>query len=149
LELSYTSHDVEPFARDHGDTGALVPVGRAAEVRHQGRAGCRHFHLYGLRRDDVDYVRDTFRAFRNNDPDRFARTKAILTAYDAMAPAIPEAGPVSALLPLEGELWSRVHCQANPYVRLPFQERQQVVDVLREEIRRLPLAAPQKRCAVR
>jgi hypothetical protein len=53
-----------------------------------------YFHLYGLPRHDVDYVMDTFRAFRNNNPDRFARTKAaILAAYDVMAAAVASGRP--------------------------------------------------------
>ncbi|HEY2763756.1 MAG TPA: hypothetical protein VGJ13_07060 [Pseudonocardiaceae bacterium] len=58
-----------------------------------------YFHLYRLPRDDVDYVMDTFRAFRNNDSDRFTRTKkAILEIYDAMADAIHTGEPHRTVL---------------------------------------------------
>jgi hypothetical protein len=89
LELSYPAHDMAAFAEDHGDKG---PPFRWDEERRfwlRAELDAAYFHLYGVPRDDVDYVMDTFRAFRNNDPDRFARTKkAILEIYDAMTNAI-------------------------------------------------------------
>jgi len=48
------------------------------------------FHLYGLSRDDTDYVMDTFPIVRKNDEKAHGdyRTKrAILEIYDAMAEA--------------------------------------------------------------
>lgn len=57
------------------------------------------FHLYGVERDDVDYIMDSFRAFRNNDPDRFVRTKdLILRTYDAMAKATETGEPYRTIL---------------------------------------------------
>ncbi|GIH69753.1 hypothetical protein [Sphaerimonospora thailandensis] len=48
-----------------------------------------YFHLYGVSRDDVDYIMDTFRAFQNVTPGLFAETKkAILEIYDAMQDAV-------------------------------------------------------------
>ncbi|GAA3120015.1 N-6 DNA methylase [Planomonospora alba] len=104
LELSYTSYDMESFARDHGDNG---PPYRWDEERRfwlRAELDAAYFHLYGVARDDVDYVMDTFRAFKNNDPDRFARTKkAILEIYDAMADAITGRRPyVTVLDPAPG-----------------------------------------------
>jgi hypothetical protein len=48
---------------------------------------------------------DTFRAFKNNDPERFARTKtAILDIYDALAKAIETGEPYRTVLdPPPGE----------------------------------------------
>lgn len=89
LELTYTSFAIEGFARDHGDDG---PPYRWDEERRfwlRAELDAAYFHLYGVTRDDVDYVMDTFRAFRNVTPDLFARTKqAILDVYDAMQDAI-------------------------------------------------------------
>lgn len=99
LELSYTTHDMAAFAQDHGDKG---PPFRWDEERRfwlRAELDAAYFHLYGLPRDDVDYVMDTFRAFRNNDPDRFTRTKkAILEIYDAMAGAIGTGEPYRTVL---------------------------------------------------
>ena len=52
-------------------------------------AGC--FHLYGISRDDVDYIMDTFRIVKRKDEAKFGsyRTKElILEIYDAMQAAI-------------------------------------------------------------
>lgn len=99
LELTYTAYDMEPFARDHGDDG---PPFRWDEERRfwlRAELDVAYFHLYGVDRNDVDYIMDTFRAFRNNDPDRFARTKmAILEVYDAMADAIRTGEPYRTVL---------------------------------------------------
>ncbi len=99
LELSYTTHDLAPFAQDHGDKG---PPFRWDEQRRfwlRAELDAAYFHLYGLPHDDVDYVMDTFRAFRNNDPDRFTRTKkAILDIYDTMTDAIRTGEPYRTVL---------------------------------------------------
>ncbi|MDQ2880211.1 MAG: SAM-dependent methyltransferase [Actinomycetota bacterium] len=99
LELSYTTHDMAAFAADHGDKG---PPFRWDEQRRfwlRAELDAAYFHLYGLPRDDVDYVMETFRAFRNNDPDRFTRTKtAILLTYDAMADALHTGEPYRTVL---------------------------------------------------
>ncbi|MDQ2710080.1 MAG: hypothetical protein M3Z25_21755 [Actinomycetota bacterium] len=110
LELSYTSYDMEPFARDHGDAGAPFHWDERRRFELRAELDAAYFRLYGLPRDDVDYVMDTFRAFRNNDPDWFAHTKAaILTAYDAMASAIATDQPyLTAIDPPPG------HAPATP-----------------------------------
>lgn len=93
-ELSHTTHDMAAFAEDHGHKG---PPFRWDEQRRfwlRTELDAAYFHLYSLPRDDVDSVIDTFRAFRNNDPDRFTRTKnAILDIYDAMTNAIRTGDP--------------------------------------------------------
>lgn len=95
LELTYTSYDMEAFARDHFDDG---PPYRWDEERRfwlRAELDAAYFHLYGVTRDDVDYIMDTFRAFRNVTPDLFARTKkAILEIYDAMNDRVPYRTPL-------------------------------------------------------
>ncbi|WP_291409660.1 hypothetical protein [Actinophytocola sp.] len=99
LELSHTTHHMAGFARDHGDDG---PPFRWDEERRfwlRAELDVAYFWLYGVPRDDVDYIMDTFRAFRNNDPDRFARTKrAILDIYDDLAKAIETGEPYQTRL---------------------------------------------------
>jgi Eco57I restriction-modification methylase len=99
VELSYVTYDMAGFARDHGDEG---PPFRWDEDRRfwlRAELDAAYFHLYGIPHDDVDYIMDTFRAFRNNDPDRFARTKqAILDIYDDMAKAIETGEPYQTRL---------------------------------------------------
>ncbi|ACZ90494.1 Eco57I restriction-modification methylase domain-containing protein [Streptosporangium roseum] len=89
LELSYTSYGLEAFARDNGDKGAPYRWDEERRFWLRAELDAAYFHLYGVVREDVDYIMDTFRAFRNKSPDLFERTKkAILEIYDAMQDAI-------------------------------------------------------------
>lgn len=58
LELTYTSHDLAPFARDLGYEGP--PFGWDPERRHQLRCelDAYYAHLYGLTRDELRYILD-------------------------------------------------------------------------------------------
>lgn len=82
LELTYTAHDMAPFARDLGDTGSPFrwDVKRRADLRAELDA-C-FFHLYGLDRDDTEYVLGTFPIASRREPGLAGR---ILRAYDALA----------------------------------------------------------------
>lgn len=91
VELTYTSHDLAGFAADLGYTGR--PFRWNSERREMIRAELdgAFFHLYGLERDEVDYVMDTFPVVRRRDEAKHGeyRTKRlILGRYDALAAAI-------------------------------------------------------------
>ena len=61
------------------------------------------FHVYGLVRDDVDYIMETFPIVKRKNEGRYGeyRTKRlILEAYDAMAEAIATGRPYCS--PFEG-----------------------------------------------
>jgi hypothetical protein len=101
LELIYTAWDMEPFARDHGYEGP--PFRWDAERRALLRAelDAAFFHLYGLERDDVDYVMDTFWVVRDRDVKAHGeyRTKRlILEIYDELAEAIATGRPYQTRL---------------------------------------------------
>lgn len=88
LELVYTSWDLEPFARDCGYGGS--PFSWDEERRFQLRCevDAAFFHLYGIERDDVDYIMDTFHVVKQNDETRFGeyRTKkGVLGAYSELS----------------------------------------------------------------
>ncbi len=90
LELSYTAWDVEPFARDLGDDGA--PFRWDDERRRLIRAelDAAYFHLYGLERNEVEHVMDSFGALRRREERQlgeFRTKRLILDRYDAMAEA--------------------------------------------------------------
>jgi hypothetical protein len=90
LELTYTAWDMEPFARDLGDDGP--PFRWDSERRFLMRAelDAAFFHLYGIDRDDVDYIMETFPIVKRKDIAAHGtyRTKeAVLEIYDAMAAA--------------------------------------------------------------
>ena len=83
LELTYTAHDMEPFARDLGYEGPPF-VWNEEDRRHlRARLDALYFHLYGLSRDDADYVMDTFPIVRKGDEKEFGtyRTKEMVLAY--------------------------------------------------------------------
>ncbi|PZT77670.1 MULTISPECIES: Eco57I restriction-modification methylase domain-containing protein [unclassified Streptomyces] len=105
LELTYTAHDMSPFAHDLGDTGA--PFRWDQDRRRQIRAelDAFFFHLYGIGRDDIAYIMDTFPIVRRKDEARYGdyRTRdLILTAYDAMTPLTPATPYTSPLTPPPG-----------------------------------------------
>ncbi|MFE9341229.1 Eco57I restriction-modification methylase domain-containing protein [Streptomyces sp. NPDC007063] len=101
LELSYTSRDMGAFARDHGDAGA--PFRWDGERREQLRAelDAALFHAYGLGREDVDYVMETFPTVKKREQTLCGtyRTKdLILDAFDRMEEARTTGGVYQTLL---------------------------------------------------
>lgn len=107
LELIYTAWDMQPFARDLGDDRApfVWDGGRRSLLRAELDAAM--FHLYEVRREDVDYIMDTFPIVRRKDEARYGeyRTKRlILEVYDAMQVAIDTGEPYQTILdPPPGE----------------------------------------------
>ena len=67
LELTYTAHDMAPFARDMGhvdEAGQVLPPFRWDEDRRlmlRAKLDALYFHLYGVTgRDDISYIYSTF-----------------------------------------------------------------------------------------
>ena len=83
LRLTYTSHDMVPFARDLGHHGPPFPWDPAQRRHLSARLDALYFHLYGLTRDDVRYILDTFPIVRRQDEAEYGhyRTKALILAY--------------------------------------------------------------------
>jgi hypothetical protein len=108
LELTYTARDLKGFAADLGYEGppfAWEPERRA--VLKAELDAC-FFHLYGLERDEVEYVMGAFPIVERHDTTAFGeyRTKRlILEVYDALRKAI-ESGEIfaSALSPAPDDL---------------------------------------------
>jgi hypothetical protein len=79
LHLTYTAHDMAPFARDMGHVdaaGDVLPPFRWDEAdRRQRRArlDALFFHLYGIGRDDAEYILSTFPIVRRQDEVAFGR----------------------------------------------------------------------------
>ena len=83
LRLTYTAHDMAPFARDLGYDG-LPFTWDEEERRHlRARLDALYFHLYGLDRDEADYVMGTFPIVRRQDETAFGtyRTRDLVLAY--------------------------------------------------------------------
>ena len=88
LELTYTAWDLEPFARDVGYDGPPFRWDPERRFLLRCEIDAAFFHLYGLSRDDTDYVMDTFPIVRKNDEKAHGeyRTKRVIREiYDAMA----------------------------------------------------------------
>lgn len=108
VELTYTAWDLEPFARDVlAEVGAETwnrwfphnPVGKDGrptpfvwdeERRFDLRCDldALYFHLYGISREDADYIMETFPIVKRKDEAAYGRYRTkevILQKYDALA----------------------------------------------------------------
>ena len=99
LRLTYTSHDMAPFARDLGHHGPPFPWDEEQRRHLRARLDALYFHLYGLTRDDASYILSTFPIIQRQDQAQFNgryRTKDLILAYmNALA-----AGDTSTLVML-------------------------------------------------
>ena len=83
LRLTYTAHDMAPFARDLGYDGPPF-IWDEEERRHlRARLDALYFHLYGLDRKDAEYILSTFPIIRREDEKTFGRyrTRDLILAY--------------------------------------------------------------------
>jgi len=90
LELTYTARDLAGYARDLGDEGPPFRWDPARREAMRAELDAAYFHLYGINRDDVAYIMDTFKVVREKDEKSYGeyRTKRlILERYDALADA--------------------------------------------------------------
>jgi hypothetical protein len=91
LELIYTAWDLEPFAKDCGHDGPPFRWDEERRFLLRCELDAAYFHLYGIERDDVGYIMETFPIVKRNDEKYYEtyRTKqTILAIYDAMGIAI-------------------------------------------------------------
>ncbi|HEX7000669.1 MAG TPA: N-6 DNA methylase, partial [Trueperaceae bacterium] len=88
LELAYTAEDLVPFARDLGYECPPFPWDEERRFWLRTELDALYFHLYGISRDDVDYIMEAFPIVKRKDEAEYGcyRTKdAILEIYDEMA----------------------------------------------------------------
>jgi hypothetical protein len=111
--LTFTAWDLEAFAQDCGYNGPPFCWDQERRFLLRCEIEAAFFHLYGIGREDVIYVLDTFPVVKRKDVEKFGeyRTqRVILEAYDALAEAgrtgkvyqtklEPEPGPPIAALP--------------------------------------------------
>lgn len=84
LRLTYTSSDLAPFARDLGYEGPPFIWDREERRCLRARLDALYFHLYGIGRDDADYILSTFTNIRRQDETEFAgtyRTRDLVLGY--------------------------------------------------------------------
>jgi hypothetical protein len=83
LRLSYTAHDLAPFARDLGYNGAPFQWNEEDRRHRMARLDALFFHLYGINRIDAAYILDTFPIVREQDERAHGRylTQDLILAY--------------------------------------------------------------------
>lgn len=100
LELTYTAHDLAPFARDLGYDGAPFEWNPARRALLRAELDAYYAKLYGLTRDELRYILDpasiygedypseTFRVLKNNEMRQFGEYRTqrlVLEAWDRLA----------------------------------------------------------------
>ena len=88
LELTYTAWDLQPFARDLDYHGAPFVWDEARRFLMRCELDALYFHLYGIERDDVDYIMETFPIVKRKDEaahGEYRTKRVILEMYDQMA----------------------------------------------------------------
>ena len=119
LELTYTAHELQPWAQDLGYDGAPFTFDPDRRARIRAELDAWYSRAYGLTRDELRYILDpkevmgddypseTFRVLKNNDLKTFGeyRTgKWVLHEFDRMALAEKAKEPyVSLLVPPPGQ----------------------------------------------
>jgi hypothetical protein len=101
LELTYTAWDLEPFAQDCGFNGPPFRWDEARRFLLRCELDAAFFHLYGIERDDVAYIIDTFPIVKRKDEAAHGsyRTRdTILDIYDAMQQAMTTGQPYQTRL---------------------------------------------------
>ncbi|HEY1351293.1 MAG TPA: N-6 DNA methylase [Ktedonobacteraceae bacterium] len=91
LELTYTAWDLAPFARDCGYNGPPFCWNEERRFLLRCELDAAYFRLYGVARDDVDYIMETFPIIRRENEKQCGdyRTKrVILEVYDEMQRAM-------------------------------------------------------------
>ena len=83
LRLTYTSHDMEPFARDLGYNGPPFKWDPEERRHLRARLDALYFHLYGISNDDAEYILSTFPIIRREDEAKFGRyrTSEMIISY--------------------------------------------------------------------
>jgi hypothetical protein len=83
LRLSYTAWDLQPFARELGYGGNPFEWDEEDRRHRIARLDALFFHLYGIKRDDAEYILETFPIVREQDEKAHGRflTKDLVLAY--------------------------------------------------------------------
>ncbi len=101
LELVFTACDLQSFGRDLGWDGPPFRWDPERRFLLRCELDAAFFHLYGMERDDVDYIMETFPIVRRNDEaahDEYRTKRVILEIYDRMQHAIDTGVPCQTLL---------------------------------------------------
>jgi hypothetical protein len=100
-ELVYTSWDIKPVVDISGRTGPPFRWDPKRRFLLRCELDAAFFHLYGVERDDVDYIMETFPIVRRNDEaahGEYRTKRVILEIYDRMQRAIESGVAYQTLL---------------------------------------------------
>ena len=83
LHLTYTAHDMAAFARDLGHDGDPFAWDETDRRHRRARLDALFFHLYGIGRDDADYILSTFPIVEREDRAAHGRylTRDLILGY--------------------------------------------------------------------
>jgi hypothetical protein len=101
LELVFTAYDLASFASELGGLGSPFRWDEDRRFLIRCELDAAFFHLYGISRDDTDYIMETFPIVKRHDDERFGeyRTKRlVLEIYDEMEQAKRTARPYQTRL---------------------------------------------------
>ena len=90
LELTYTSWDMSPFAESLECFYGPYKWDDERRILIRSELDALMFHLYGISREEVDYIMETFPIVKRKDKkqyDRYRTKTLILNRYDAMTRA--------------------------------------------------------------
>ena len=88
LELVFTSWAVGPIANDSGYAGPPFKWDEERRFLLRCELDAAYFHLYGIERDDVDYIMETFPIVKRRDEakhNEYRTKRVILEIYDEMS----------------------------------------------------------------
>ena len=91
LKLTCTANDMIPLAEAAGFKEKVHKWKEPERAELRAELDAAYFHLYGISRDDAEYILTTFGGMTDDDgPTLVANSAAseILDAYDALASAI-------------------------------------------------------------
>ncbi len=101
LELTYVSSDLQSFARDLGFDGPPFKWDEERRFWLRAELDAAFFHLYGIDRDDVDYIMESFPTVKRRDitvHGTYRTKEAILSIYDEMAEVSESGGTFTTKL---------------------------------------------------
>jgi hypothetical protein len=101
LELTYTAYDLRSFAEDCGYHGEPFRWDEERRFLLRCELDAAYFHLYGIARDDVDYIMETFPIIKCNNIKQygdFHTKRMILDIYGRMQQAIDTGESYQTLL---------------------------------------------------
>jgi hypothetical protein len=96
LELTYTTWDLDGFAKDLGYGGPPFAWDEERRTLLRAELDACFFHLYGIEREDVAYIMDTFPIVRRKDESAYGEyrtARLILERYDEMSVAMDSGVP--------------------------------------------------------